>query len=414
MLDEQSLRALVAKGETVNFEAKREFSTDAARRTLVAFANDYQGVGGGTLVIGVTDEGKISGCDDADAIQRRVSGICRDGATMPPIYPQVYTIKVADKNIVVADVSTSPRRPHRANNICYIRVGSETVKATPAQEFEIVRLSGRYPYDLTPVREARSSDINWAKFREVYLPAVQSPEAIALNGRTPEQQAEHLRLLLPDAAGLVPTVATLLVLGLSPQEFLSYSGISFARFAGMDRTAPLRDQKELRGAVDELIDRALASIELHTRSIHQLPIHSVTRTDIYEYPLPAIREAIANAVIHRDYETAYRGITVAMFDDHLEIVNPGGLFGVVNAQNFGTGLSDFRNPNLATMLKTLGYVEKWGIGIPNIYHWLRTNGSPEPRFEFGENYVRVVLPAHSAFAAERTRERESMRESKRI
>ena len=109
-----------------------------------------------------------------------------------------------------------------------------------------------------------------------------------------------------------------------------------------------------------------------------------------DYPIEAIYQLVRNAVLHRTYEATNAPIRIFWFSDRIEISSPGGLFGQVTAQNFGT-VADYRNPHIAEVMKNLGYVQRFGVGISIAKAQMKRNGNPEPLFQFDDNHVLVTM-----------------------
>ncbi|MEB3358000.1 MAG: ATP-binding protein [Synechococcales bacterium] len=109
----------------------------------------------------------------------------------------------------------------------------------------------------------------------------------------------------------------------------------------------------------------------------------------------ALQQLVRNAVMHRSYEETNAPTRVYWFSDRIEIQNPGGLFGQVNRRNFGQGVTDYRNPHLAEAMKTLGYVQRFGIGIPITQQELKKNGNPPAEFIIEDSYLMVVIRRRS-------------------
>lgn len=406
MLTAIEIETRIKEWETQSTEFKREFSTDPIRETMVAFSNDYSEIRGGVLVIGVDASTRsVVGVDDPEETMRRITGLCRDGSIVPTIAPQMYPLDLHGKTVIVVEVRSSERRPHRANNICYIRVGPTTRKATPDEEFELVRRSGRFPFDMMPVREATHEDLDFLKFEQEFLPKRVSLDILSLNKRSSVEWAEHLKLLIREGDRLVPTVAAILLFGKNPQRFFPHSSIDFIRFEGDDPSYPILDRKELTGTIDALVKAGVEVVDRYMVQGYRFSERSPVRTDIVEYPLRAVREAIANAVMHRDYESSRTNVSIKMFDDRIEILSPGGLFGIVTRENFGTGVNDYRNPTVAVGLNLFGLVEKAGTGIFLIQRQLRENGSLDAAFEIGDRYLLVKLPAHPYYLGVRLYQR---------
>jgi len=111
-----------------------------------------------------------------------------------------------------------------------------------------------------------------------------------------------------------------------------------------------------------------------------------------DYPIVAFQQLVRNAVMHRDYETSHAPTRITWFSDRIEIQNPGGPFGQVTTRNFGQpGITDYRNPNIAEAMRTLGFVQRFGVGIQVARRQLKDNGNPEPEFDVEENQVLVIV-----------------------
>lgn len=120
-------------------------------------------------------------------------------------------------------------------------------------------------------------------------------------------------------------------------------------------------------------------------------LDSSTEIQSPDYPLPTLQQLVRNAVMHRDYQTSNAPVRLTWFQDRIEIQNPGGPFGQVTRQNFGQpGITDYRNPNVAEAMKTLGFVQRFGVGIQIAQKALRDNGNVPAEFDVQENHVLVT------------------------
>jgi len=166
--------------------------------------------------------------------------------------------------------------------------------------------------------------------------------------------------------------------------------LQFVRYAGVDVDAPIRDEDEIR---DNLITatRTLTSLLQGNVTREVKEVDALTERTQDDYPLPALREAIFNAVMHRTYEGSHAPVRILWFDDRIEVTNPGGPFGAVNSENFDR-VNDYRNPSLAAAMKTLGYVNRFGRGIERMRLQMQRNGNPPPEFEVTPSWWRVTLP----------------------
>ncbi|WP_316434939.1 ATP-binding protein [Leptolyngbya sp. NK1-12] len=150
----------------------------------------------------------------------------------------------------------------------------------------------------------------------------------------------------------------------------------------VERKSSISDGKKIR-YIDEVLQANISTAS----DITAQPIE-IKQPD---YPIVALQQFVRNAVMHRSYEETNAPVRVYWFDNRIEIQSPGGLFGQVNRQNFGQGVTDYRNPHLAEAMKNLGYVQRFGIGIPIAQKELRKNGNPPAEFIVEDSYISVIL-----------------------
>lgn len=162
----------------------------------------------------------------------------------------------------------------------------------------------------------------------------------------------------------------------------------------MDLDVTAIDRDTFRGTVDELIEQGTAFVRRNMRTASILEDEKLPRrTDIPEYPLRAVREAITNACIHRDYSRWSQDVVIRMFDDRLEISSPGGLVRGITLQDLGTGKYATRNPTLAEAMREMGWIERFGTGIRMMRREMEALGSAPPIFVVDEHSFTVTLPA---------------------
>lgn len=230
--------------------------------------------------------------------------------------------------------------------------------------------------DNWPVQAATFDDLDPVKIQD-YIRRRQEKL-----GKKIEEPAERFLLntgvLIEQAGKLVPTAGGLLLFGKDPQYFLWFSSVSLIRFKGKDVGDVIIDRKELRGTVPEMIEGAAQFLIKHMKVAGR--IDGLTRTDMPEYPLVAVREAVINAIVHRDYSILEASIRIFMFDDRIEIYTPGGLPGPVTIENMEyTQYS--RNKVIVEGILCLGdYMERLGTGIRRIKAVTKRSGSKEPKF----------------------------------
>jgi ATP-dependent DNA helicase RecG len=260
--------------------------------------------------------------------------------------------------------------------------------ASPEEERRLAerRRAHDLPFDHRPVADATCSDLDLDYFRREYLPQAVAADVLEQNARPLEQQLASLRFLTQG----IPNYGALLCLGRDPRRWLPGAYVQFLRIDGDSLTSPIRDQKEIDGPLHQAL-RWLDEI---------LEINISVRTDIIgsprelrhpDYPIVALQQLARNALLHRAYEGTHAPVRIYWFSSRLEISNPGGLYGQVNRDNFGTGATDYRNPLLAEFMKNLGYVQRFGLGVPLAREQLAQNGNPPAAFTFEPGSFLVTL-----------------------
>jgi ATP-dependent DNA helicase RecG len=392
MLTDVELEGSLRDPESDRVERKRSLSDpEDVRQAICAFANDLPDHRQpGVVFVGVNDDGTCAGLPVTDALLLQLSQM-RDDGTITPI-PSLTVVRKAiagcDVAVVVVQPSTAP--PVRLRGRTWIRVGPRRAVATAEEERRLAerRRHADLPFDLQPVPAAQVEDLDLDSFERTYLPLAVAPEVLAENRRTNTERLQALRML--DRTGS-PTVVGLLAVGKDPRRFLGGAYVQFLRVDGLALTDPVRDQKEVDGPLPELLRRLDEVLEAHNSvgaSITEGPVE--TRRP--EYPIPALQQIVRNAVMHRTYEATHAPVRVHWFTDRIEVLSPGGPYGVVSKENFGTpGVADYRNPHVAEAMKVLGYVQRFGVGIPIAREEMRKNGNPPPEFTIEAAHVLVTL-----------------------
>ena len=385
------VRTLIARGEGLTVEFKREIprQADDLATELVALANTQ----GGTLILGVDDDGQVVGlADDPQRVEERVMGLCR--ACDPPLTVTTEVVEVEGHPLLMIHVPAGADTPYRVRGRCYVRVGSTTQRASREEERRLFQESGQVLYERTPLEEADYEDLDEGKLQRYF--EQRAPGAVVNTGRALRELVEQadLPFLVRRGDQLVPTVAAMLLFGRRPTYYLPQAIVSAARFAGLEIDVTAIDRGSFRGTVNELIEQGVAFVARNMRTASILSEADFPRrTDIPEYPLKAVREAITNAVMHRDYSLAGQTVTLAMFDDRLEVFNPGGLVRGMTLEDLGTGKHLARNPTLAEAMRQLGWVERFGTGIRLIRREMKELGSAEPCFAATTDSFTVTLYA---------------------
>jgi ATP-dependent DNA helicase RecG len=384
------LERLMTDLESDRVERKQGLQADRMRQAVCAFANDLPGHRDeGVLFVGVTDDGQPTGLPITDEMLITLSDMRSDGQILP--VPSLAVRKVVLKGIPVAVVEVHPSEapPVRYKGQVWIRVGPRRAIATMEEERRLTerQIAGARSFDQRPCPGATVEDLNVESFREIYLPKIVAAEILEQNNRTPEQQLASLRFF--DLRSQRPTHAGLLLAGRDPLPFLPGAYVQFVRFDGTTLADAIQDAKEVTGNLLTQLTRLddLLPLQIHSP---RSAAGGLRHEDSPDYPLAAIREFVLNAIMHRTYEGTNSPVRINWFEDRVEILSPGGLYGQVTPQNYER-VSDYRNPVVAEGMKALGYVERFGTGIARAKAKLARNGNPAPEFTFEPTHVLVTV-----------------------
>ena len=391
MLADSELTRLIQGGESDRVEfTESTTDLDKIRRAICAFANDMPDHRlPGVMFIGIKDDGACAGTNIDDDLLKKIAGLRSDGKTLP--FPAMTAVKkqLNGCEVAVIQVEPSDNPPVKVDNRCWIRVGPRRGQASPEEERRLTekRRWGNLSYDMYQVQGASiDGDLNMKRFEDEYLPNAVSPEVIEENQRDSRDQLQALRLVGPDR---VPTVTAILMLGDDPQHWFPGAYIQFVRFDGTEVTDPVKDQIELSGTLPEQL-RELDRI-LKTNISTALDTSGSTHTEQPDYPNAALQELTRNAVIHRNYESSTTPVRVYWFDDKLVIISPGGLYGEVTSESFQDYMTSYRNPTIAEAMKNMGFMQRFGMGIPKARKALDENGNPPPDFNFQDTFISVTV-----------------------
>lgn len=386
----QDLRTQLGGVESASLEFKRQAEDrQEIRRAICALANDLPGTGGGDLLIGVDKDGAAYPVDVSDEALLKITSIRNEGKILDLPSLLVERAMWSGEPVIHVRVTASATPPVRLDGVAWVRPGPQTVRASASDERLLTERRSALALltpDLRPVLSATGKDLDLELLTSTYVTSAVDPEVLEENGRPVHQQLASLRLLDPQGT---PTLLGVLLGGFDPSAHIPGAYVQFVRYAGRDAGAPVQDEEELR---DNLITAARSLGALLQGNVRQWPVAegALTETVRADYPLPALREAVWNAVSHRTYDGSNAPVRILWFDDRVEISSPGGPFGVVTAENFDR-VNDYRNPALAAAMKTLGYVNRFGRGIGRMRQEMAKGGNPEPEFEVTPDYWTVIL-----------------------
>lgn len=390
------LERLLSDLESDRIERKESFRGDApkkAREAVCAFANDLADHRRpGVLFVGAKDDGSPADLAVTDELLRQLADMKADGNIVPPPTLTVEKRSFRGKVMAVVTVWPSDSPPVRYKGRILVRVGARRGIAS-AQDERILNEKRRAhdrPFDVQPIRLARLEDLDLYRFEAEYLRAAVAPDVLEANDRSTEERLAATKLIA-SVGDPTPTVLGLLVIGKDPRSFLPGAYVQFLRVDGCDLSRPVADELRIDGTASDTLRRLEEKLEAHNRTGVDFTSGVVERRTT-SYPRVALQQISRNAVLHRTYEGTNAPVRVTWFDDRIEVVSPGGPFGEVTRENFGTpGITDYRNPNLAEALRVLGYVQKFGGGIVTAQRAMFENGNPPIEFQVDPGYVLAVL-----------------------
>lgn len=382
-------------------------------RTIAAFANDFQNLNGGYVVIGVEapdgapvlpprglDPGHLEG------IQRWIRGQCK---RMEPEYRPVFSPETKDgRHLLVIWVPPSDVRPHSvpetldkgAPRSYYVRVGSETIKATGETLHQLIALTARIPFD-----DRRALGVSLEKIREQKVREFLAEVRSGLLAESDSREIyRRMRLSAPINGHEVPKNVALLFFSDDPEEWFSGARIEVVQFAA-DAAGNVLEERIFRGPLDRQLRDALRYLEgLSTQHLEKLHDRPETRGWV-SFPHPALEESLANAIYHRSYEGTPEPTKVYLYPDRIEVISYPGPVPGIEARHFEPGAKvppvSARNRRIGEIFKELRLAEARGTGVPKIFRAMLGNGSPPPSYDFDSNrsYFRVTLPAHPEYVA---------------
>ncbi len=371
---------LLSRNEGKTLEFKRDLSSpDGVLKAIVAFAN----TSGGTLLIGVEDRTKkVVGVGDVMAEEERLASLIAD-SIVPKLVPNIEVLPWRKVHILAVEVAPSSTRPHHLKKLgptdgTLIRVGSTNRKADSFLIDEMRRFAPAASFDEQPMPDLNSEAIDFRVTSEFFQPFRQ----ITLQG------LQTLKMTTTYQGRIVPTTGGILLFGVNRLDHFPDAWLQVGRFAGTDRRRIL-DSAEVRGYLPAAAEEALAFLKKHMS--REAIIGAVKRTEHWTLPVIALREAIMNAIVHADYAQHGAPIRIALFDDRLEIENPGLLPFGLTIEEIRRGVSKLRNRVIGRVFQELRLIEHWGSGIQRMVAACVDSGLDEPRFEEIGTHFRVTL-----------------------
>jgi len=358
-----NIEELIKRGESEKIEFKENFGKEAIE-SLTAMANTK----GGFVIIGVKDNGKISGVTlRKNALAKWANEIAQN--TEPKIIADFEVEEINGKKIVIIKVDEFPIKPVLFRGRAFKRVGASNKRLTPREIAEMFEASTGISWDYYPV-DATIDDIDFN--------AVSNFAKMADLDRYDEEEIlRKLHLVRDD----IITRAAILLFGKNVQDFFINAVVRVGRFKGSE----ILDSVDIRGNLFNQVEETMNAIKKHLSK--RFVIKETRREEVWEYPLTALREAVINAVIHRDYRRPEE-IQIKIYDDHLSIWNPGELpYDLTVEDLYREHHSHPRNRLIAEVFYLAGYIEKWGSGTLRILEAAKNEGLLKVTFSItGEGF----------------------------
>jgi len=390
MLNESELRTMMSDLESDRVERTESIDkTDKFGEAICAFVNDLPNNRlPGYLLIGVKKDGTVSGLEVTEKLLETLGAFRSDGNILPIPAINVFKISLEGGDVAIVEVLPADMPPVRYKQKVKIRVGPRRGDASEQEEriLSEKRISHVRHFDGRPCQGSSITDLALGQF-DAYRRNAVDTEIVANNHRSIEEQLSGLRFLDPKNGS--PTNAGVLLFGKDPLYYMPGAYVQYLVFPGTSST-DVPTGKTIAGDLSSVLQTLEYIIGSHV--VGRPMKESVLRERMaYNVPEFTIRELLMNALMHRDYQSNVP-VRFYWFSDRVEIISPGGLFGLVRKDNFGRA-SDYRNPILAEAMNVLGYVNRYGYGVQRAQALLKENGSEPAVFNFDEpGSVSVIIP----------------------
>lgn len=371
-----NLQELVGRGESETLEYKEKFD-ERTLESAAAFANTK----GGIVLIGISDNGTVKGIQLGKESQKNWANQISQ-STEPRVIPEIEVCELDGKSVVAIRIKEHPIKPVSLKGRCYKRAGNSNRILTLQEIAQIHLHSTGMSWDKLSARDAQIKDINLEKIKRYIKISRETGRRKIGDDEDPIQVLEKLDLLKDG----IPTWAAILLFRKDPHRFVSQAAIHCGRFK--EETIVI-DDRMIEGTIIEQIDEAMDFIRKNI-NVEFVMTGRPEREQVWDYPLEALREAVINAVCHRDY-TISSNVEIRIYDDRLVVWSPGGLpLGITLEELYKPHSSELRNKGIAEIFYDMELIEQWGSGIDKMREGCRTAGLPEPVLEEYQGF-RVIF-----------------------
>ncbi|MDX3917476.1 MULTISPECIES: RNA-binding domain-containing protein [Olivibacter] len=404
--------------ENDRVEYKKGWNPGAIYRSICAFANDFDDIGGGYIIVGIEE---INGRpilppigideDDIDRIQKEMIGF--NNLINPAYYPKLSIEDVQGKKVLVIWALSGQNRPYEVPDeinakekryYYYIRQLGSSVKANKQQREELISISNKIPFDDRPNTNASIDDISFTLLKE-HLRQINSRLLDWVDMHSKKEILGQMELLYGPPELQYPRNVALMLFSENPEKFFPYSHVEIVHFPKGADDPEFFEAAPIDGPVPQMIRQTLLYLRTTVLKEKVRKVKGQAETiRVWNYPYEALEEIIANALYHRDYQTR-EPIEIRIYPNFIVIINYGGPDRSIKTSAFQAGPifpRRYRNRRLGDFLKELDLTEGKATGIPTIKRALLQNGSPDAVFETDDDrsYFQVTLHTHPDFIVE--------------
>ena len=379
-MNELELKERILKGEDLHTEFKEYFSdNEDIAKSIVCFAN----TDGGQIIIGVNKNGEIVGVNNIDELIKRIDDVAYNRCE-PPITIIPETIYVEDKIVLVINVPKGEERPYRTSSgFFYVRSGTRCRQASRQELLRLFQSTESIYYDETEIKRASIKDIDMdyvKKFLEDFFKLKVEDENLI----------KYLINIKALSKNEKPTLAGLLFFGENPQFYIPNARIIIAYIKRKDISIPPEDEKSIEGNTQQILEDSMRFLKIYVKERHNIKgLEPERYPELEDFVL---REALVNAVAHRDY-TISAPIRILIFEDRIEFHSPGKLPNTVTIENIKIGAAHvLRNPTIYNLLGKMGLVTDIGSGVKRIIESVKKTLNKDVKMSETRGEFILIIP----------------------
>ncbi len=363
-MKKEELSFILQEGEGLKIEFKENFDSKSLAKEIVAFANSE----GGRIFMGIDDKGKIRGINITNKLKSEIQDISNN--CDPPIKIEISEIE----NIIIVNVFEGTDKPYKCREGFFVRIGPNSQKMKRDDIIEMIFSLGKIRFD---EQKTNVHDYDYEILKTFLKKA-------GIDKRP--DKATLFNLGVMDEKGKLNN-AGILFFNKNPKKYLINAYVTCVRYKGIEKVDVI-DRKDFEEDLVTQVEQAMEFIKRNTRVSYK--IKELRREDIPEYPIEAIREALLNAVMHRDYSEKGADVQVDIYDDRLTITNIGGLIKPLTKEKLGT-IAVRRNPLIAELFHRINYVERIGSGIKKINDECKKHGGVDFEVDTNGYFIAIFM-----------------------